>query len=96
MDDQGRPVSPAAEDDKATDQQTVIRLALASSELFTTSFSVEAMVAWTRTLAKTVRETQGQLILRYLASWEGISVTAMDEAFRNWPKRWCRRCEEAV
>ena len=49
----------------------MIRLALASSQLFTTSFSVEAMVAWTRTLAKTVRETQGQLILRYVASWGG-------------------------
>src|SRR5712675_574477 len=84
-------VAPGREDDKATDQQTVIRLALASSQLFTTSFSVEAMVAWTRTLAKTVRETQGQLILRYLASWGGSIRTRYDEAFEI-----AQKCAEDV
>jgi predicted ATPase/DNA-binding winged helix-turn-helix (wHTH) protein len=84
-------VAPGREDDKATDQQTVIRLALASSQLFTTSFSVEAMVAWTRTLAKTVRETQGQLILRYLASWGGNIRARYDEAFEI-----AQRCAEDV
>jgi hypothetical protein len=42
-------IAPGSEDGKATDRQTAIRLALASSQLFTTSFSVEAMVAWTST-----------------------------------------------
>jgi hypothetical protein len=82
-------VAPGREDGKVTDQQIVINLALASSQLFTTSFSVEAMVAWTRTLEKTVRETQGQLILRYLASW-GSSIRARyDEALEL-----AQRCAE--
>lgn len=82
-------VAPGREDGKATDQQIVIHLALASSQLFTTSFSVEAMVAWTKTLEKTVRETQGQLILRYLASW-GSSIRARyDEALEL-----AQRCAE--
>jgi predicted ATPase/DNA-binding winged helix-turn-helix (wHTH) protein len=84
-------VAPDREDGKATDQQTVIRLALASSQLFTTSFSVEAMVAWTRTLAETVRETQGQLLLRYLASWGGNIRTRYDEAFEI-----AQRCADDV
>jgi predicted ATPase/DNA-binding winged helix-turn-helix (wHTH) protein len=84
-------VAPGREDDKATDQQTVIHLALASSQLFTTSFSVEAMVAWTRTLANTVRETQGQLILRYLASWGGNIRTHYDQALEI-----AKRCAEDV
>jgi predicted ATPase len=79
------------EDGKATDQQTVIRLALASSQLFTTSFSVEAMVTWTRTLAETVRETQGQLLLRYLASWGGNIRTRYEEAFEI-----AQRCADDV
>jgi tetratricopeptide (TPR) repeat protein len=49
------------------------------------------MVAWTRTLAKTVRETQGQLILRYLASWGGNIRTRYDEAFEI-----AQRCAEDV
>jgi predicted ATPase/DNA-binding winged helix-turn-helix (wHTH) protein len=84
-------VAPDREDGKATDQQTVIRLALASSQLFTTSFSVEAMVAWTRTLAETVRETQGQLLLRYLASWGGNIRTRYDAAFEI-----AQRCADDV
>ena len=82
-------LAPDREDSKATDQHTVIRLALASSQLFTTSFSVEAMVAWTRTLAETVRETQGQLILRYVSSWGGSIRTRYDEAFEL-----AQRCAE--
>jgi predicted ATPase/DNA-binding winged helix-turn-helix (wHTH) protein len=82
-------VAPGREDGKATDQQIVIHLALASSQLFTTSFSVEAMVAWTKTLEKTVRETQGQLILRYLASWGSSIRTRYDEALEL-----AQRCAE--
>ncbi|WP_084302352.1 winged helix-turn-helix domain-containing protein [Bradyrhizobium sp. WSM2254] len=82
-------VAPNREDGKATDQQIVIHLALASSQLFTTSFSVEAMVAWTRTLENTVRETQGKLILRYLASWGGSIRTRYDEALEL-----AQRCAE--
>ncbi len=82
-------VAPSREDGKATDQQIVIHLALASSQLFTTSFSVEAMVAWTKTLEKTVRETQGQLILRYLASWGSSIRTRYDEALEL-----AQRCAE--
>ena len=67
----------------------MIHLALASSQLFTTSFSVEAMVACTRTLENTVRETQGKLILRYLASWGGSIRTRYGEALEL-----ARRCAE--
>lgn len=86
---QAAAVAPGREDGKATDQQIVIHLALASSQLFTTSFSVEAMVAWTRTLENTVRETQGKLILRYLASWGGNIRTRYDEALEL-----AQRCAE--
>jgi predicted ATPase len=82
-------VAPGRDDGKTTDQQIVIHLALASSQLFTTNFSVEAMVAWTRTLEKTVRETQGQLILRYVASWGSNIRTRYDEAFEL-----AQRCAE--
>jgi len=82
-------VAPGREDLKATDQQIVIHLALASSQLFTTSFSVGAMVAWTKTLEETVRETQGQLILRYLASWGSSIRTRYHEAFEL-----AQRCAE--
>jgi predicted ATPase len=82
-------VAPGREDGKATNQQIVIHLALASSQLFTTSFSVEAMVAWTKTLEKTVRETQGQLLLRYLASWGSSIRTRYDEALEL-----AQRCAE--
>jgi tetratricopeptide (TPR) repeat protein len=82
-------VAPGREDGKATDQQIVIHLALASSQLFTTSFSVGAMVAWTKTLEKTVRETQVQLILRYLASWGSSIRTRYDEALEL-----AQRCDE--
>jgi predicted ATPase/DNA-binding winged helix-turn-helix (wHTH) protein len=82
-------VAPGREDGKATDQQIVLHLALSSSQLFTTSFSVEAMVAWTRTLEKTVRETQGQLLLRYLASWGSNIRTRYDEALEL-----AQRCAE--
>jgi tetratricopeptide (TPR) repeat protein len=82
-------VAPGRENGKPTDQQIVIRLALASSQLFTTSFSVEAMVAWTKTLENTVRETQGQLILRYLASWGSSIRTRYDEALEL-----AQRCAE--
>jgi predicted ATPase/DNA-binding winged helix-turn-helix (wHTH) protein len=69
-------VAPS-KDGEATEQQTLIRLALASAEMFTASVSVEAMAAWTKRLAETLRDRQGQLILRHLASWGRKIRTAM-------------------
>jgi predicted ATPase len=82
-------VAPS-KDGKATEQQTLIHLALASAEMFTASVSVEAMAAWTKTLAETLRDMQGQLILRYLATWgRKIRSTLYDDALDS-----AQRCAE--
>jgi predicted ATPase/DNA-binding winged helix-turn-helix (wHTH) protein len=73
-------IAPAKEG-KATEQQTLIHLALASAEVFTASVSMETMAAWTKALADTLRDMQGQLILRYLATWgRNIRAALYDDA----------------
>jgi predicted ATPase/DNA-binding winged helix-turn-helix (wHTH) protein len=81
-------VAPS-KDGQATEQQTLIHMALASAKMFTTSVSLEAMIAWNKTLAETIRETQGQLILRYLPYWGRNIRILYDDALDG-----AQRCAE--